>query len=358
MKILVRGTNWIGDAVMSIPAMKQIRRIFPEAKITLHTRTWADGLFANAPFIDELVTFDKSRWAAKDVYENSRFLKGDAYDMAIVLPNSFESALTSFMSSIPARFGYNRDLRGLLLTDPIPVPEWKNRRHEVYYYLNLIAEVERRTLGRETVSEQQPDTRLSISDDQKANARRILREAGVNTTRKIIAFGVGSRNSIAKRWPAKHFATLANALVRDLKASVILIGSPEESSVASEVVGAAGDAVTDLVGKTKLAEAISILSVADLMISNDMGLAHVSPSVGTPTIVLFGPTNPTTTRPWGDDVQVMQRRVNCEYCDRKDDSERHVCSKWSSVEEVHAAAVDTLIPKDNADQTTVSLELT
>lgn len=358
MKILVRGTNWIGDAVMSIPALKQIRRVFREAKITLHTRTWAEGLFAHAPFIDELVTFDKSRWATKDVYENARFLKPDAYDVAIILPNSFESALTSFMSSIPARFGYNRDLRGLLLTDPIPVPEWKNRRHEVYYYLNLIAEVERRTLGRETVVEQVPDTKLSISEGEKASARRVLQEVGVDTTRKVIALGVGSRNSLAKRWPAKHFATLANALVRDLKASVILIGSPEESSVASEVAAAAGAGVTDLVGKTKLGEAISILSVADLMISNDMGLAHVSPAVGTPTIVLFGPTNPTTTRPWGDDVQVMQRLVACEYCDRNDESLGHVCSRWSSVEEVHAAAIDTLIPKDNADPSTVSLELT
>src|SRR3954462_2554610 len=100
MKILVRGTNWIGDAVMSVPALKELRRIFPEAHITLHTRTWAEGLFADAPFIDELVTFDQGRWALKDVYDNSQFLKTDDYDIAIILPNSFESALTSFLSSI------------------------------------------------------------------------------------------------------------------------------------------------------------------------------------------------------------------------------------------------------------------
>ena len=86
MKILVRGTNWIGDAVMSVPALKQLRRIFPDAHITLHTRTWAEGLFPDAGFIDELVTFDKGKWAVKDVYDNSQFLKGDAYDMAVLLP--------------------------------------------------------------------------------------------------------------------------------------------------------------------------------------------------------------------------------------------------------------------------------
>ena len=132
MKILVRGTNWIGDAVMSIPALRELRRIFPDAHITLHTRSWADGLFRDASFIDELVTFDKARWAIKDVYDNSQFLKGDAFDLAIIFPNSFEAAITSYLSKVPRRVGYNKDLRGLLLTDPIAVPEWKDRKHEVY----------------------------------------------------------------------------------------------------------------------------------------------------------------------------------------------------------------------------------
>ena len=100
MKILVRGTNWIGDAVMSIPALRELRRIFPDAHITLHTRSWADGLFRDAAFIDELVTFDKNEWAIKDVYDNSQFLKDDDFDLAIMFPNSFESALTSLLSNV------------------------------------------------------------------------------------------------------------------------------------------------------------------------------------------------------------------------------------------------------------------
>src|SRR5438876_8816129 len=147
MKILVRGTNWIGDAVMSIPALRELRRVFDDARITLHMRSGADGLFREAEFIDELVSFDKNRWKIKDVYDNSQFLRDDRYDLAVLLPNSFESALTSYFTRIPRRFGYNKDVRGLLLTDPIAVPEWKNRRHEVFYYLHLIAEAERRILG-------------------------------------------------------------------------------------------------------------------------------------------------------------------------------------------------------------------
>ncbi|HEY2847792.1 MAG TPA: glycosyltransferase family 9 protein, partial [Pyrinomonadaceae bacterium] len=187
MKILVRGTNWIGDAVMSVPALKELRRIFPDAGITLHTRTWAEGIFADAPFIDELVTFDKGKWAAKDVYANSQFLKGDGYDLAIILPNSFESALTTLLSSVPRRFGYNKDLRGLLLTDPIAVPEWKNRRHEVFYYLNLVSEVEKRLLGRDTVSTAVPDTSLHISPELSARATELLASQGPGPDRPIVA---------------------------------------------------------------------------------------------------------------------------------------------------------------------------
>src|SRR4051812_23506833 len=199
MKILVRGTNWIGDAVMSVPALKGLRRIFPDAEITLHTRSWAEDIFAEAPFIDELVTFDKGKWAAKDVYENSQFLKGDGYDVAVILPNSFESALTSFLSSIPRRFGYNKDLRGLLLTDPIAVPEWKNRRHEIFYYLELVSEVEKRLLGRETVAAAVPDTSVPVSGSAKAEAREVLLSHGIDLDRPIVAMGVGSTNSMAKR---------------------------------------------------------------------------------------------------------------------------------------------------------------
>jgi heptosyltransferase-2 len=338
MKILVRGTNWIGDAVMSVPALKELRRIFPDAEITLHTRTWAEELFADAPFIDELVTFDKAKWAAKDVYANSRFLKGDGYDLAVILPNSFESALTSFLSSVSRRFGYNKDLRGLLLTDPIAVPEWKDRRHEVFYYLNLISETEKRLLGRDTVSGAEPDTSLSVNESQTAAARDTLRSNGLDAGGQIIAIGVGSTNSMTKRWPIDRFVNLISSVTSMLNTQVLLLGSSTEAKVAHEVIQRVGrGTIIDLTGRTTLGEAMALLSVSDLMISNDMGLAHVAAAVGTPTVALFGPTNPETTRPWGQYVTVLQRSVQCKYCERGTHSDRHECERWPSVDEVFEA---------------------
>src|SRR5687767_8185476 len=107
MKILVRGTNWIGDSIMSIPAMRELRRLFPDSHITLHTRSLCEGLFRNAAFLDGIISFERNRWPITDVYDNARFLKDEGFDLAILFPNSFESALVPFLARVPIRIGYN-----------------------------------------------------------------------------------------------------------------------------------------------------------------------------------------------------------------------------------------------------------
>lgn len=356
MKILVRGTNWIGDAVMSVPALRELRRIFPDDRITLHTRSWADGLFRDVDFIDELVTFEKHRWQIKDVYDNTQFLRDDRYDLAVLLPNSFESALTSFLTRIPRRIGYNKDVRGLLLTDPVAVPEWKNRRHEVYYYLNLIGEIEKRVVGRETVAASIPDVTLNISAERKAAARQTLALAGADSSKKLVALGVGSTNSRAKRWPAENYARLNDMLQNKAGVSVVLVGSKGDSDVAEAVLRASKIKPIDLTGKTDLGEAAAILSVADLMVSNDMGLAHVAPAVGTDTIAIFGPTDPDTTRPFSDKAEVLRKPVECSPCMLRDCPIDHRCMIWLTVDDVFRAADLRLNPdEDDIEETTGSI---
>lgn len=333
-KILVRGANWIGDAVMSVPAIRELRRIFPDARITLHTRSWADGVFRDASFIDEIVTYDKHKWVIKDIFDNSQFLKDDAYDIAVLFPNSFESALTSFLTRIPRRIGYNKDARGLLLTDPIAVPEWKNRRHESYFYLNLVAEAERLVLGRETVAGSVPDSSIEISEERREAARQQLIAFGVDASRKTVALGVGSTNSDAKRWPAGRYAELSDRLVRDLNVNVVLVGSRDEVDVSESVLKAAKIKPIDIVGKTSIAEVAAILSEIDLLISNDMGLAHLAPAVGAETIVIFGPTNPETTAPFSKNARVMREPVECSPCMLRDCPIDHRCMTRITVDAV------------------------
>jgi heptosyltransferase-2 len=325
MKILVRGTNWVGDAVMTIPALRELRRIFPDAEISLAAKPWADALFRDADFLDEIITINKTKPRFRSIFHQADAIRETGFDLAVLLPNSFESALTTILSRIPRRIGYNKDLRGLLLTDPIAVPEWKDRRHEVFYYLSLVSEVERRVLGTDSVRHAVPDISLPVSDARRMNARKTLTEYAISIgDAPVIALGIGSTNSRAKRWPAKYFAELGD-LLRRHGASVYLAGSPDDRDVADEVLGHAKTKPFDLVGKTDIGEAAAVLAETDLLISNDMGLAHIAPSVGTETIVIFGPTNPETTRPFSENALVVREPVECSPCMLRDCPIDHRC---------------------------------
>lgn len=315
MKIVVRGANWIGDAVMTLPALRRLRSIYPDAHITLHTRAWAEGVFRDLDVIDEILTIPQSAGKFESVRKQARQLRSCGFDLAVLFPNSFESALVARLSNISQRRGYATDGRGFLLTDRHEVPEWKDFRHESEYYLNLI----------ETYSNETNENSLAVSDERKIDARRFLVEKGVETAKPIIAFGAGSTNSLAKRWPAENFATLSDMIATETGSTPVFMGSQDEADVIRKIAISAQQPFVDLCGKTDLATATAILSIADVFISNDMGLAHIAAATGTPTIVIFGPTKDETTRPLGPHVEIIRERVDCSPCMLRDCPIDHRC---------------------------------
>ncbi len=333
-KIIIRGTNWVGDAVMSIPALRELRRIFPTAKITLHTRSWAEGIFRDADFLDEILTFDRTDSKIADTFSNAKILKENGFELAVLFPNSFESALVCKLARIPKRFGYAKEGRSFLLTNSIEIPVWKNERHEVFYYLNLVAEIEKSFFGTSTVLENSPRIDLQVSDERCAEARKILEENGVDLSKKTVALGVGSTNSRAKRWQAESYAKLNDLLQNDLGANVILVGAKDEIDVSEEVWTKSAQKPIILTSKTSLAEAVAVLAEIDLLVSNDMGLAHIAPAVGTKTLVIFGPTNEKTTQPIGSEI--IRKNVECSPCMLRDCPIDHRCMTRISAEEVFA----------------------
>ncbi|HQU85684.1 MAG TPA: lipopolysaccharide heptosyltransferase II [Pyrinomonadaceae bacterium] len=336
MKILVRGTNWIGDAVMTIPALRELRRIFPTAKISLHTRKWAQGIFQDASFIDEIIAFEKTGSKIKDSLLQSKQIKNQNFDLAVLFTNSFESALVYKLAKIPRRFGFAKEGRSFLLTDSVAMPDWKNERHEVFYYLSLIAEIENAYFGTKTVLENAPVTKLEISDERKIEARKILEKNGVDLSKKTIALGVGSTNSRAKRWQAESYAKLNDFLQNELNYNVVLVGAFDEMEVSNKVAELSNKKPIILTGKTDLSEAVGVLSEIDLLVSNDMGLAHVSAAVGTKTLVIFGPTNEKTTQPIGSEI--IRKNVDCAPCMKRDCPIDHRCMTQISPEEVFEKA--------------------
>ncbi len=338
MKIVVRGTNWIGDAVMTIPALRLLRASFPQAEIALLTRSWAEGVFRDADFIDRIIGFEASRSKRHDIAVQRRLLRSEGFDLAVLFTNSFESALAVSLARIPARIGYAKEGRGVFLTDAIAIPDWKKQRHEMHYYLNLVAEAALRFGGAKT----EPDgsTELPVSEIRRTAALETLRACGIDADRPIVVLGVGSTNSNAKRWPASGYARLSDMFAARFGAKTVLLGSKDEIGVAEKVAEAAEHRPLILSGRTNLAEAVALLSVADIMISNDMGLAHVAPAVGTKTLVIFGPTDDRTTRPIGSEI--IRKPFDCAPCMLRECPIDHRCMTSITPEEVFERAAAML----------------
>jgi heptosyltransferase-2 len=322
-RIVVRGTNWVGDAVMTIPALRQLRRLFPDARITLATRAWAEGLFADSDFLDDLQVHEAG--GLRSVVQQVRQWRKRNFDLAVLLPNSLETALVASLARVPLRIGYATDGRLALLTHPLALPEWRDSKHEVFYYLKIIAELEWLLKHEQTFLDTQPDGSLEVSEARKSYARDFLRERGVGDGNLLVALCPGSINSRAKRWPAERYAALADRLIDELGAQVLLVGSNAEAGVSLEVSRQMRNRPLTLTGETDLAELVATLSLVDLLVTNDTGPAHIASALGRPTLVIFGPTNPLTTRPFSPFGEIVREPPDCAPCMLRDCPIDHRC---------------------------------
>jgi lipopolysaccharide heptosyltransferase II len=330
-RVVVRGTNWVGDSVMTVPALRALRRLLPQAKITLAIRPSAKGIFSEADFIDDLLIYD--RRSAFSVVSQIREWRRRQFDLAVLFQNAFEAALIPFLAGVPTRLGYATESRQALLTHPLLVPDWRSSKHEVFYYLYLITALEQLLAGTSTVCESDPDISLSISAARKHEAAELLRSHGVNEEKSVVAICPGSINSRAKRWPAESYATLADRLLEQ-KRQVLLIGSREEIDVTNEVTQRMQQQPVVLTGKTTLDQITAILGLVDLVVTNDTGPAHIAAALGCPTIVIFGPTNPLTTRPFSFKAEILRHAPDCAPCMLRDCPIDHRCMTAITVDEV------------------------
>src|ERR1043165_1914010 len=267
-RVVVRGTNWVGDSLMTIPALRALRRVLPDAHITLVIRPGTKGIFSEADFIDEVLVYDRKN--AFSIVAQVREWKRRKFDLAVLFQNAFEAALIPFLAGVPLRLGYATESRQALLTHPLALPDWRSSRHEVFYYLYLVTALEQMLFGRSDVCESEPDASISISESRKAEAAELLRTYGVNEAEPVVAICPGSINSRAKRWPSERFAALADRLIESQR-KVLLIGSKDELDVSEDVVRRMKNQPVVLTGKTSLDQITAVLDRADLIVTHDTG---------------------------------------------------------------------------------------
>ncbi len=330
-KILIRGPNWVGDAVLAIPALKAVRSNFPNAEITLLVRPWVAGLFTSAPFIDRVWTEAKPTKLG-DWTRITRNIRAFEFDLALLLPNSFESALMMFLARVPNRIGYATDGRAWMLTDSIaPSAE---TQHQVQYYLDLTKAIRAETNSL--------SIEIEATAEERAEARKLLAEEGIARGTRFLVLNPGAAYGSAKRWHEDRFADVADILAAEMDCGVAMIGSEGERPIAEQIRARMKRRVAILSGQTSLETLIGVLAESSLMITNDSGPMHIAAALGVPTVAVFGSTDERVTSPVGRRTRVVKNPVECSPCLLRECPIDHRCMNGVTVGDVCKAAREVL----------------
>jgi heptosyltransferase-2 len=338
MKILVRATSWVGDAVLSLPALQALRESHPAAEIHILARPWVSGLYGRESFCDELIPYEAPRgWHGFG--EKQRLaadLRRRRFDCAILLQNAFEAAALVRWAGIPQRIGYARDARGWLLTHPIPVPRpGEIPRHQRFYYLELLKRAK-------LIPAYETDSVIRLNGMAAAalQGRERWQEAGIEGA--VVGVSPGAAYGGAKRWLPEWFAEAAVAVARGRGAQVGVFGSREEAEICELVcqkVRAEGQACVNFAGRTTLAEFIEMAAACEVFLTNDSGPMHIASALGIPTVAVFGATDERATGPTGEQSRVVREPVECSPCLLRECPIDHRCMTRVTAERVAQVAL-------------------
>jgi heptosyltransferase II len=340
LKILVRATNWIGDAVMSLPALRAIRGRFPDAWITVLAKPWVAALYDGEASIDRVDPLEGAPgardWAGK--FKLARGLRREHFDLAVLFPNSFESAAVVWLAGAKRIVGYARDGRSLLLSDAVAVPEkGEIPPHQRFYYLEML----RRASLIESIPDV-PEIRLSGIAEARLRGEKLFERFGVKLP--VIGVSPGAAYGAAKRWLPERFGESAARLAAELGGSVAVFGSTAEKPICDAVASAAGGRclVHNFAGETDLRAFIDMTAACRLYLTNDSGAMHIASALGVPSVTVFGPTDEAATGPLGPAARLVREPVECAPCLLRECPIDHRCMTRVTVEHVVRAAEDLL----------------
>ena len=340
MKILIRATNWVGDAILALPALRAVRQRYSGADITIVARPYVADIYRDQEICNQLISYDlKHLHAGFSGRERlASELRAQKFDVALLLQNAFDAAWLVWRAKIPERIGYARDGRSFLLTKAVPVPRvGEIPAHEKFYYLELL----RRAGWLETVADESLIS-LRVPEEKRRCADEFLRKSGVRQGAMRIAIGAGASYGSAKCWPPSRFAEVANRWQSKVYADVILFGTSAEASVSAAISAEMRRPPIDLTGKTAIADLPALLSQCHLFIGNDSGAMHVAAAVGLPIVAVFGPTDPFGTAPVTPRCTVVQQKPYCSPCFLRRCPTDHRCMAAVTADTVEAAAAPWL----------------
>ncbi len=335
-RVLIRGTNWIGDVVMTFPAIAAVRETLPNAHVTVLVKPWVADLVRMHPAVDDVMIFERPgrHEGIGGLRVLARELRLMRFDAAILLQNAIEAAIIARLAGIPVRAGYSTDARGFLLTHPVKRSEKIKTVHQSLYYLEML-----KALG---FRSPEHAVRIVPTERDREAAESRLRSYGIASRRPLVGIAPGAAYGPAKRWFAERFAAVADRLVGRFSCPVLLFGGAGDRASTEAVQLAAQSTLIDIAGRTGLGEAIALISRCDLFVTNDSGLMHVAAALGVPTVAVFGSTNPQTTSPMGERTVIVRRTVDCSPCLKPECPTNFKCMDLVSVDEVFDPSIRLL----------------
>jgi heptosyltransferase-2 len=309
-EILVRGPNWTGDVIMATPGFRALRAGFPAARITLHLRESQLPLLAGAPWFDERLPVRSYGQRGLAPLREGLSLRGRRFDLGVCLPDSFSSALLMRAAGVRRVVGYRRGGRGLLLHQAVSLPaSGKARRGGplLARELHVLGLVE--ALG---VEPRGTGLELFVTPEEQAEADAALAAAGVAEGEPLAVIAPGASFGPSKQWPPSHFAAAGDALAAH--ARIVLVGAPDERSLAAQVSAAMRARPADLCGRIGLGALKALVRRARVALCNDAGVRHVAVALGVPCVVLMGPTSLEKTALNLERVSVLTEDVPCRPC--------------------------------------------
>jgi len=305
MKVLVVAPSWIGDMVLAQPLLKLLHARHPGLALDVLAPRWTLPLLDRMPEVRRAI---ESPFAHGDLKLGERIglgrkLEQERYDQAIVLPNTFKSALTPFFAGIPSRTGYIGELRHWLLNDARKLDEKRFPQLAQRYAALAFPRGESLPLPLPT-----PALRVD-----EAARRAVMGRLGLDRGKPAAALCPGAEFGPAKRWPTRHFAELAQGLAAH-GCAVWLIGSQNDRQAGADIERVAGGACRNLCGETTLTEAIDLLASCSLVVSNDSGLMHIAAALGRPLVALYGSSSPAYTPPLSADARILRLDLPCSPC--------------------------------------------
>jgi len=332
--ILIYAPSWVGDAVMSLGALRVLRKKFTDERMVVLTRPSVQELYDSCDEVDETILYDPmglDKGALGFCRAVSR-LRKRSFEKCVLFPNAFRAAAIVTAAGISERWGYGTESRSFLLTKHVPQAPRPFGRHQAFFYLDLISQ-----LGID-VDGIVPDIHLTPTKPMRERARKILQHEGWKGE-PLIGVHPGATNNRAKLWNTSRYAEVAHRIADVSGAKIVVLGGPSESSLAKEISEEIPSRLTLMLqGKTSLGELMGVLPELALIVTNDSGPMHLAAALEVPTVAVFGPTDPRETGPLSKVARVVREPVDCSPCAFRDCPIDHRCMERLDTDRVYQEA--------------------